>query len=372
MNTAVPGSGSVPRYRQIYEALAEDIERGRAKPGQKLASEAVLVKRFDTSRITVTRALRELQQSGLVERVAGSGTYVRSAAERLLKGLTFGLIIPDLGETEIFEPICQGIVTAEPESEHALLWGQVDGAAVRSKSRQALKLCEQYISRGVAGVFFAPIEGDAGGDDANALILKSLREARIPTILLDRRTVSLSEPIRPDLAGIDNQRAGYLAANHLVELGAQRMVFVARTQAASTVALRMAGFRQALGAERVVPLETSFICFDSAEAACEKLMQTRADSCVCANDRIAGELMHTLLKEGIRIPGEFRIVGIDDVNYASLLPVPLTTVRQPCHEIGRAALKLMLERIERPTMPTRDMLLDCELVVRKSCGAKAQ
>jgi hypothetical protein len=65
-------------------------------------------------------------------------------------------------------------------------------------------------------------------------------------------------------------------------------------------------------------------------------------------------------------------VGIDDVNYAALLPVPLTTVHQPCREIGEAALGVMLERLARPKMAARDVLLDCTLVVRESCGGKTR
>ncbi|MEJ7617652.1 MAG: LacI family DNA-binding transcriptional regulator [Pyrinomonadaceae bacterium] len=94
------------------------------------------------------------------------------------------------------------------------------------------------------------------------------------------------------------------------------------------------------------------------------------DAFVCANDRVAGNLMHTLLAERRRIPQDVRLVGIDDVNYAALLPVPLTTVRQPCRDIGETALRVMLERLDRPQMSARDVLLDCELVIRESCGAK--
>ena len=54
--------------------------------------------------------------------------------------------------------------------------------------------------------------------------------------------------------------------------------------------------------------------------------------------------------------------------YASFLHVPLTTVRQPCHDIGAAAVWTMIERIEHPNMPARDILLDCQLIVRRSCG----
>ncbi len=78
--------------------------------------------------------------------------------------------------------------------------------------------------------------------------------------------------------------------------------------------------------------------------------------------------MHTLLSLGQRIPEDIRIVGIDDVKYARLLPVPLTTLHQPCRDIGRIALTVMLDRIANPDLPPRDVLLRCELIVRKSCG----
>jgi len=98
------------------------------------------------------------------------------------------------------------------------------------------------------------------------------------------------------------------------------------------------------------------------------LKRDRPDAFVCANDHTAGNLMHTLLALGKRIPDDIRIVGIDDVKYARLLPVPLTTLHQPCRDIGRIALTVMLDRIANPDLPPRDVLLGCELVVRKSCG----
>src|SRR2546425_13298929 len=85
-----------PKYRQVFERLSRDILAGKYKAGQKLPSEAALVRQFGTSRITVGRAVRELKERGLVERIAGSGTYVR---ERTIGegGALFGLLIPDLG-----------------------------------------------------------------------------------------------------------------------------------------------------------------------------------------------------------------------------------------------------------------------------------
>src|SRR5258706_11898482 len=94
-----------------------------------------------------------------------------------------------------------------------------------------------------------------------------------------------------------------------------------------------------------------------------------AEAFVCANDRTAGHLMHNLLALGHRIPGDVKIVGMDDVGYARLLPVPLTTVQQPCRAIGEPAMSALLEWIERPAMHPRDVLLHCKLVVRESCGS---
>ena len=95
----------------------------------------------------------------------------------------------------------------------------------------------------------------------------------------------------------------------------------------------------------------------------------RPDAFVCVNDRTAGRLIQGLLALGHTIPRDFRIVGIDDVEYAKLLPVPLTTIHQPCREIGQAAIAAMLDHIKNPDGIDRDILLDCKLIVRASCGS---
>ena len=96
------------------------------------------------------------------------------------------------------------------------------------------------------------------------------------------------------------------------------------------------------------------------------MTRSRPEAIVCANDCTAGRLMHTLLRLGQRIPDTIRLVGIDDAEFASLLPVPLTTLRQPSRQIGDAALAAMLERVERADLPTRDIFLHCELIVQDS------
>src|SRR5829696_1996420 len=130
-----------PKYQQVYSALRRDIQSGRLTAGDRLPSEADLGRLFAASRITVGRAVRDLQSAGLVERRAGSGTFVRHAPKSA--GLSFGLLIPDLGETDIFEPICQGMMASPLAEEHALVWGSVSDSGRRPDD--AWRLCRQYI-----------------------------------------------------------------------------------------------------------------------------------------------------------------------------------------------------------------------------------
>ena len=152
-----PTSRCTKRYASTWNAISPV---GRYTPGEKFPSEAALVQRFGASRITVGRAVRELQERGLLDRVAGSGTYVRGAAPRPAEGLLFGLVIPNLGETEIFEPICQGIAASPEARGHGLLWAHADQGA-ESREEQALELARYCVARAVAGVFFAPLEFSA-------------------------------------------------------------------------------------------------------------------------------------------------------------------------------------------------------------------
>ena len=352
----------VPKYRQVFEALSHEILSGKYPPGQKFPSEAALVKRFSTSRITVGRALRELSQRGLVERVAGSGTFV-GRGHVSPDSMLFGLLIPDLGTSEIFEPICQGIAGAQTAGRHGLLWGQTAGGAAAPAEEQALGLCDQFLASQVTGVFFAPLERGAAASDTNRTIVARLEGARIPIVLLDRSELPYPERSRHDLVGIVNvRRAARLAVEYLLGQGAGQISFVAYEGGAATVDARIAGFRESWENGAVHRVE------EVTAASVGPLLKSfrPGDGFLCANDRTAGEFMKAVLSLGYRVPEHLRIVGIDDVEYSHMLPVPLTTVRQPCREIGEAAMETMLSRIASPQRPGRDVLVECRLVVRKS------
>jgi GntR family transcriptional regulator of arabinose operon len=356
------------RYHSIREAIRRDIEARRFSPGERLPSDAELAQRFDASRLTVIRSLRELETQGLVQRKAGSGTFVRSPASTATR--VFGILMPDLGEGEVFEPISQGIASAGESLHHRLLWGNAP-ASGHVKEQYAEELCRYFIERKVSGVFFAPVELTPHQEDVNRRISESLTAVGVPIVLVDRCVRLYPERSRHDLVGIDNHRAGYRMTTHLLHAGCRKIAFAFRLGSAPTVAARMDGYRAALRMttaheELPLPLASDSLDTDSLRHFLERECP---DGVVCANDLTAAKLMHDLLKLGVRVPADVRMVGINDVKYARFLPVPLTTLHQPCQQIGAAAMAMMLERLEHPGAPTRDVLLDCELVVRQSCGA---
>jgi GntR family transcriptional regulator of arabinose operon len=338
--------------------------------GDRLPSEAILCERFQASRITVAKAIQTLQNQGLVSRRPGSGTYIQ--APPVSSSLQFGLLIPELGRTEIFEPICQGMMSSPLGKSHSLIWGYSAETGEEDRESAAEQLCQQYIAQKVAGVFFAPLEYTSSKDVANRRIIAALKQANMPVVLLDRCFETYPARSAYDLVGIDNHRAGYTLTRHLQELGARRILFAARPNSASTVDERIAGYFEALRdrpgyAGRACRLDADDIAEVGSWIEAEK-----PDAIICANDLTAASLMKTLEILGVSIPQQIRIVGVDDVNYAKFLPVPLTTIRQDCAEIGSVAMSVMLERIQRPTRPPRDILVHFDLIVRQSCGSHTE
>ena len=357
------------KYGAILDAIRKEIAEGKYDSDRRLPTEAQLVARYGVSRPTVARALRELQSEGVVERRAGSGTYLKMGAARDA-GL-LGLIVPSLGKTEIFDPICAEIARQAHLSQYALLWSGSWPDAPAARAQQAEDLCHRYIRENVSGVFFAPVELMPEDEQFNERIVSALDAAGIPVVLLDRDMYKFPRRSRYDLVGIDNFAAGFDLTSHLIKLGCRNLCFVELPHSAATVDLRIAGWREALvraglpcGPERVFAGDVAQPDFVRG-----MLRADHTEAIICANDSTAATLLQTLTALGRRVPQDLRLAGFDDLRYASLLAVPLTTMHQPCPAIGQAAMEAMRERIRNPQMARREILLDASLVVRQSCGA---
>lgn len=360
-------SGSGPKYKIIYARLLESLKSGEYAVGAKLPSENELVEKFGASRPTIGRALAQLETEGHIDRRAGSGTF--AAIPERQEGFVFGLLIPELGSTEIFEPICRGISTARVGGHHDLLWGPTLSPAA-SEEAQAEELCQYYIQRGVDGVFFAPMELTKEKDVVNQRIAAAFDRAGIPIVLLDRDICEFPRRSPYDLVGIDNRRAGFIITEHILHAGARRPVFLFRPNSAPTVSARAMGYGDAIRAQRNPAMQEFIEVADPTDIAVvrEIIDRIQPDGIVCANDLTAGQLMTSLNSLGLRVPTQIRVTGMDDIRYAKILQTPLTTIHQPCLDLGALALSAMLDRVSDPKMRARDLIVSFELVIRESTG----
>ncbi len=360
----------IPKHRNVFETLKQQIEANHYTTGKRLPSETELANRFGVSRPTASRALRDLQQLGLIERRAGSGSYLSPPAGSATKTpkATFGLLVPGLGDTEILDPICNEITRFSQSLGSTVLWG--DTVVSTNTSEDALALCRQYIERKVNGVFFAPIEAIADREAVNREICSMLTEASIAVILLDRDILEFPQRSRYDLIGIDNFSAGYVLTEHLLAHGTRDFRFLARPNYPATTDLRLAGCREAISRAGLMQKQPLAWFGDPGDPdfVQEMLSLSLPQAVLCSNDQTAAKLIRTLSNTGISLPRDLRIAGFDDVHYATLLTVPLTTIHQPCRAIGHAAVRAMQRRIHHTDRAPQQVLLPFNLVIRESCG----
>jgi len=356
------------KHRKLFELLQHQILTGRYAEGRRLPSETELAIRYNVSRPTAARALKDLQQMGIITRRAGSGSYLKppkSRSSRPPKGKTFGLLVPGLGRTEILDPICNEITRYAQSLDNTVLWG--DASQPIGSGEDAISLCEQYIARPVDGVFFAPMELVPNREHWNKQVVTRLSAAGIPVVLLDRDLYEFPERSAFDLIGIDNFRAGSALTRHLLEQGARRICFLSRPSFPSTTNLRRAGSHDAVRNFGDGARFTAVAIDPTDLAALRALLKKAApDAFVCANDQTAALLLRSLVDLKVKTPEDVRVAGFDDVQYATLLAVALTSIRQPCRDIARAATAALLERTVDSESPARQILLPHELIIRES------
>lgn len=192
----------------------------------------------------------------------------------------------------------------------------------------------------------------------------------MPVVLLNR----LIDDPSPDRVVSDNVAGAGLAADELLALGHRRIGTIAGPPSASTGRDRLHGFRTAL--ERAGhPLDERFHRTSdySHQGGYQWGMDLlrgdeRPTAVFCANDVVAFGLLDAAKRLGLSVPGDLSVIGYDDIEMAGWDVFGLTTVRQPLEPMAKSAARLLLERIEDPTLPPRAQIFPVGLVRRSTTG----
>lgn len=169
----------------------------------------------------------------------------------------------------------------------------------------------------------------------------------------------------------DNVAGGRKVAEHLVQLGYQRIAYIAGWSGASTQRDREAGFCEGLAAagQKLFAREEGDFHFEQAKLAARQMFSVdqKPDAVFVCNDHMAFAVMDVLRDElGLRIPEDVAVVGYDDVPAAAWGSYKLTSVRQPANRMVEQTITVLLSQIENNDAPPRRLELDGALVVRGS------
>jgi DNA-binding LacI/PurR family transcriptional regulator len=180
------------------------------------------------------------------------------------------------------------------------------------------------------------------GDDVHGFLQKVTR----PVVSL----MSWPHAGWPDYVGIDNALGISLAFDHLYDLGHRRIGYVACHNGAMVFRERLATYKTKLS-EKGLPFRPEIVCSGSSylttmEAQALEMLSRpdRPSAVLCGYDGAAVAVGRAAGRLGLSVPGDLSVVGFDDEDIGQLFTVPLTTVRVPCHEMGRRAVQLLMMR----------------------------
>ena len=361
-----------PRYRQIFDKLRRGIRDGEYASGQKLPTEAELMRLFNVSRTTVSRAMRDMELLGLISRRRGSGTYVCRAKE-VGERVDLALFVPWV-ETGAGLPYVEGLIHQRladiAGNGHSTLLLQCLAPATAPLEARMVNAAKALIESKVDGVLYYPAELPGELMQLNRTIVDMLVAAGIQVVLIDRDIVSYPQRSEFTRIGYDNRRGGMLLTDHLIRSGCKRIAFVGIPEVSTVVANRLAGFHEAHRAHHMTVDENLISVADEVdltESFCQDLVERcQPDAIIGKMDRYAAIIGRHLMAMGIEIGSDIKLAGFDDDPIAELLPVPLTTIRLPVQAFAQTAYEAILRRITEPETDVGQLIIDTELVIRGS------
>jgi len=321
--------------------------------------------------VTVSRALRDRPdiaketKAKILERVKQLNYRPNLMARSLVTGRSslIGLVVPDLIHP-FFTEIAKSLAAALRKRDYFL---------IVSSSESDPQLEHDEVEHMLAHHLDCFVVASCQKDSET---LRRIGEAGVPLVLIDRSFAGFSS----NFIGVNDHRAGELAAEHLIAQGCKRIAHI-RGPMTNVGNSRAEGYRDALRKHGLsVPENYIVACGEASDSdgetrgkrAMEEILalKPRPDGIFCFNDTVAVGAMVSAIDAGLRIPKDLAIVGCGNFHYSSKLRVPLSSVDQKSKEIGERTAKMIFSLIEKPSSRPRTVVLEPELIVRASSRLK--
>jgi LacI family transcriptional regulator len=300
-----------------------------------------------------------------VERAMTELGFVRNESARQLRAgtsRTLAYVMLD-GTNPFFHDVAAGIEYAAEDADLSLFICNSNGRAEREEVH-----LDRLIQQRVQGILITPVNPESPK-------LGEVSRRGIPVIIVDR--------VRDEggfcSVAVDDVFGGRVAVEHLVDQGHTRVAFIGGPDSIGQVRERLQGAREVwaelgLPPDDLVVLPTAALTVAEGRSAGERLAglpaRRRPTGAFCANDLLALGLLQQTIGSGQKVPDDLAIVGFDDIDFAAAAAVPLTSVRQPRQELGRAAARLVLDEATNPAHEHEQAIFIPELVARASTASR--
>ena len=350
------------KYLTIVQWVKNYITAEKLKPGDKFLTEKELCTIHNVSRQTVRQALMRLERENIISRLRGSGTYVSGSipAAHSVTG-SIGVISTYFSDY-IFPHIITGIESVLNNAGCPIQIATTHNLV--SEETQALR---NMLASGVRGLIVEPSKSAL--PNLNAGLYEEIHKNAIPLVFFNAKYEWSEAPC----VAMDDTAAGRVVTDYLFDCGHTKLcgLFVLDNIQGHK---RYHGFTESCAAHGKTESDQKLLWYAAEDS--KKLftyekkrildMLKKSTAVVCYNDMLAVELLKFCRENGIKVPDDISVVGIDDSRYAAICDVPLTTARHPHGKLGEAAAGLLLKRIEDPGAEVSDILFTPELVVRDS------
>lgn len=273
---------------------------------------------------------------------------------RSRSGRLIGLVLPDT-------PSAFSSIIAHAEEEAYRMGSALIVANTGDDPERERAIISDLLSRNVDAIIFSRVSDASHVEDA-------FRGRRVPIVAIDR---GIELPSVPSVQ-VHNERAGRLVAQLFAGDGHTDVGLIMGPQNIPLARERTRGFVEGLAQYGVeVPVERRWegpFAFETGVSAAEEVLKgDRLPTAVWAHsDVMAVGFMHRLLKEGVRIPTEVAVAGMDNAEISRMVYPPLTTVNQPMEELCSRAFALIRRQIDEGVATSEHILIDPVVVLRAS------
>lgn len=271
---------------------------------------------------------------------------------------TIGLIVPEF-RTSFFPLIISGIQKEINDAGFQLLI--TDSMETEKVEEQNLKLLERNM---VEGILMSITK-----EDENSELYNDIINSGIPIVFFNRVP---SKVIAPKVI-IDDYKMAFFATEHLIYSGFKKIFHLCGPENILVSKERKKGFLDALKKHHLLITENSVtlagIHIDKGYDAMKSLIEKNdlPEAIFCFNDPTALGAMKAIKEFGLKCPDDIALIGFSETEIAQLVEPTLTSIAQPCFEIGVTAAQLLLEQINlTPPPPPKTVCLRAELNIRKS------